>query len=174
MIIIDTLINDPTFNHVVGKSVFQSINEPSSINLVEQVLIENEDEYLEGAIELIYNSKAILSKDMETTDLLFTWQTMIEPLLIPEDKEHRIVLLDSSFGINLTKEESGYIIRVLETHEEVESVYVVPDKEYEIAVREGFLKFGDYLYKNNFNFSEESSYLSFQDDYKRLKAQLKF
>lgn len=58
---------------------------------------------------------------METTDLLFTWQTLIEPLQFPKNKHYEIEFLDSIFDIKLRVSSKDYIILISTYHNENET-----------------------------------------------------
>lgn len=166
---IETFIKDENSNNE-NESSFLPITNLNSVKLVNNILHENEGDYLEGAISLIFDSEIILSENMETTDLLFTWQTVVEPILVPNKKNHEIVLLDSLYEVKLLLVDDGYIFHRRRLHENCEVMSkVIPKKEYIKLVKEGFLKFGEYILDNQFSFSEESSFPSFVDDYKKIR-----
>lgn len=167
MLISNTWIKDITQDNLGIQ--LKSIDNLASVSVVNQILVENENDYLEGSIELVTNSEIILSKEMETTDLLFTWQTMIELLLVPNEKQYKIELLDSTIEVNLIVEGMNLIIKVQDTTDTYKNSYTLPVNEYKRVVKEGFIKFGNYLADNKFPFSEESSYPSFMSDYEKLK-----
>jgi len=64
---------------------------------------------LEGGISFLYDSEVILNKEMETTDLLFTWQSLAEPLLFPDEREYRVELLDSLYEIRIEASDAGLV-----------------------------------------------------------------
>ena len=70
----------------IENPVFLPITNLDSIQLVRHTLNENNNDYLEGGISFIYDSEAILVKEMVTTDLLITWQSLIEPILFPQKR----------------------------------------------------------------------------------------
>jgi len=58
---------------------------------------------------------------METTDLLLTWQTLIELLQFPKNKHYEIEFLDSIFDIKLQVSSKDYIILISTYHNENET-----------------------------------------------------
>jgi hypothetical protein len=75
---IETFISD--IRSDIENPVFLPITNSDSVQLVRHTLNENNNDYLEGGISFIYDSEAILVKEMLTTDLLITWQSLIEPI----------------------------------------------------------------------------------------------
>ncbi|AYV71839.1 hypothetical protein M1D49_19530 [Bacillus sp. PK3-056] len=169
MLNIETLIKDININ-IGNKSTFLSINNSLSADLVKQNLDENDHDYLEGAIRLVCNCEVILTENMETTDLLFTWQTLVEPILTPEKKEYEISILDSLYEVKLLTNNSGFTFCINNiSNKDKQISNTIPKDEYSKAIIEGFLAFGEFLINNQYSFSEESSYSSFIQDYKALK-----
>lgn len=72
---------------------FVSITNQKTVQFAKNTLLENEGDYLEGSVELSYN--------MDTTDLLLMWQTLMEPLYFPENKKYEIEFLDSIFDVKI-------------------------------------------------------------------------
>lgn len=169
MLKIETLIKDTNIN-IGHKSTFLSINNPLSGDLVNQTLDENDHDYLEGAIRLKYSSEVILHENMETTDLLFTWQTLVEPILTPGNKEYEISILDSLYEVKILTNNSGFTFCINNTSSKDNQISnTIPKDEYSKAIIEGFLAFGEFIVNNQFSFSEESSYWSFVQDYNSIK-----
>ncbi|KGA96631.1 hypothetical protein AJ85_21605 [Alkalihalobacillus alcalophilus ATCC 27647 = CGMCC 1.3604] len=169
MLKIETLIKDTNIN-IGNKVTFLPISHRLSANLANQTLDENDQDYLEGAIRLECNSEVILTENMETTDLLFTWQTLAEPILTPGNKEYEVSILDSLFEVKIVTNNSGFTFSIHNTLSEDNQISnTIPKDEYFKAIIEGFLSFGDFIINNQFSFSEESSYSSFVQDYQALK-----
>ncbi|WP_243293121.1 hypothetical protein [Bacillus sp. FJAT-47783] len=167
---IETFIRDISSDE--NEPLFLPITNTDSIELVNHTLHENDYDYLEGAISLTVDSEVILSKSMETTDLLFTWQTLIEPILAPNEKDYRIALLDSLYEVELSLVNDGYVFARKKLDESCEVISkVVPKKVYNELVKDGFLEFGEYIINNQLFFSEESSFLSFVEDYKKIRKE---
>ncbi len=155
MIKVNTLIKDL---EIMNKASFLSIDDPLSINLANKTLVENDHDYLEGAIRLEYNSEIILTEDMETTDLLLTWQDLIQPILTPCDKKYEITILDSLYEVDLLPDDAGFtfcIHNIIDNNRYITSN--ISKEEYEKGIKEGFLAFGAFIKTNDFPFSEESS-----------------
>ncbi|WP_453990134.1 hypothetical protein [Bacillus nitroreducens] len=169
MLKFETLIKDIT-NNIDNESTFLSIDNPLSADLVNQILEENDHDYLEGAIRLKYSSEVILHENMETTDLLFTWQTLAEPILTPGNKEYEISILDSLYEVKIVTNHSGFTFCVKNIFSKDNQISnTIPKDEYSKAIIEGFLAFGEFIVNNQFSFSEESSYWSFVQDYNSIK-----
>lgn len=151
---------------------FVAITNQKSIQLVKNTLHENEGDYLEGAVELSYNGESIFSKNMDTTDLLLTWQTLIEPLYFPENKQYEIEFLDSIFDVKIQVSGEDYIIFISTYHNENEtSRKTIPKHVYRKVIYEGFMQFATFIIDNQFTFTHESSYDSFMKDYEQIKKQ---
>src|SRR5690625_2947967 len=101
-------------------SEFVPITNHESVQIVKNTLLENEGDYLEGAVELSYNGESIFSKKMDTTDLLLTWQSLIEPLLFSENKQYEIEFLDSMFDVKIQVSGDNYIIFITTYHNQNE------------------------------------------------------
>lgn len=173
MLKIETLIKNTNIN-IGNETSFLSIDNPLSANLVNQTLDENDHDYLEGVIRLECNSEVILTENMETTDLLFTWQTLAEPILTPGNKEYDISILDSLYEVKILTNDSGFTFCINNTSSKDNQISnTIPKDEYSKTIIEGFLTFGEFIINNHFSFSEESSYLSFVQDYKALKQMKK-
>ncbi|MFS0656876.1 hypothetical protein [Bacillus sp. 179-C3.3 HS] len=169
MLKIETLVKDINI-HKGNNPTFLRFDHPRSADLVNQTLNENEHDYLEGAIRLEYNSELILTENMETTDLLFTWQTLVEPILTPGHHEYDISILDSLYEIKILTNHSGFKFCMNNAAlKENQMSNTISKDEYSKVIREGFLAFGEFIVNNQFTFSEESSYSSFVQDYKALK-----
>lgn len=169
MLKIETLIKNTNIN-IGNETSFLSIDNPLSANLVNQTLDENDHDYLEGVIRLECNSEVILTENMETTDLLFTWQTLAEPILTPGNKEYDISILDSLYEVKILTNDSGFTFCINNTSSKDNQISnTIPKDEYSKTIIEGFLTFGKFIINNQFPFSEESSYLSFVQDYQALK-----
>lgn len=168
MLKVETLIKDT--NIIGNKNTFLSIENSLSTNIANQTLDENDYDYLEGAIRLECSSEVILTENMETTDLLFTWQTLAEPILTPGNKEYEVSILDSLYEVKILANNSGFTFSINNPSRKDNQVSnTIPKDEYSKAIIEGFLAFGEFIINNQFSFSEESSYSSFVQDYKALK-----
>lgn len=168
MLKVETFIKDLNSSEV-GVN-FISIDDSSSSHLAMQTLEENDHDYLEGTICLEFNAKPILTRDMETTDLLFTWQTLVEPILTSGNKEYEISILDSLYEVSLLNTGTGFIFQITDQlSKNTCNSNEIPEDEYSNVIRNGFLSFGEFILNNKFLFSDESSYSSFMQDYKVLK-----
>lgn len=167
----ETFISD--IRSDLDNPVFLPITNSDSVQLVRHTLNENNNDYLEGGISFIYDSEAILVKEMVTTDLLITWQSLIEPILFPQKKKYCVELLDSLYEIQIEEIGEGYTFSIKETYNDSEWISKeIPIKEYNKLVGVGFSEFREYLIKHQFTFSEESVYLSFMEDYEKIKNRL--
>lgn len=92
---------------------FVSITNQKTVQFAKNTLLENEGDYLEGSVELSYN--------MDTTDLLLMWQTLMEPLYFPENKKYEIEFLDSIFDVKIEVSGEDYIIFISTYHNENET-----------------------------------------------------
>ena len=140
---------------------FLPIDNVGAIQLAEHTLEENENDYLEGAIVLTYNSEIIFSRQMETTDLLLTWQSLVQPLLKTRLREtqYSIFILDSLYDVELFEEELNFRIEVSNFAIENETFsYTIPKEEYSVTIFDGFMAFAEFILENEFTFSIESSY----------------
>lgn len=150
---------------------FLSIGNEDSVQWAQNTLDENDQDYLEGGISFIYRFEVLLEKEMETSDLLITWQSLIRPILFPREKSYSVELLDSPYIIHLEEVGEKYLFRITTHFDHSEWVSEpILIQEYKELVRNGFLAFGDYLMKHQFTFAEESLYQSFNEDYERIKV----
>jgi len=156
------------------KEKFLSIQYPLAKQAAQIILEDSEGDYLEGCITATYNSEVIFSQDFETTDLLFTWQTIIAPLLINEmEDNNNIVFLDSLISVAVSEKDSLFYLRLEEPsgilNYDLNKVVNIPKEDYLNGITKGFLSFASFCFNNELKFCEESSYPSFILDYQTLK-----
>lgn len=159
------------------KEKFLSIYDPLATKSAQMILEDNEEDYLEGCITATYNSEVIFTQDFETTDLLFTWQTIIAPLLINEmDDNFNIVFLDSLINVDVSEKDSLFFIRLEDPsgilNYDLNKVVNIPKEDYLKGITKEFLSFASFCVNNELKFCEESSYPSFILDYQKLKSKM--
>ncbi|WP_175444223.1 hypothetical protein [Alkalicoccus daliensis] len=108
----ETLILDSETAAASPAPTYLPIDNPSAVHLVNQTLEENDNDYLDGAIQLAYNGEVILNEELNTSDVLYTWQTLVEPILKPGDKECSIILLDSVCDVKLHSNSLGFTVSI--------------------------------------------------------------
>lgn len=177
MFIIKSYISNylPNLGYLTPKKErFLSIDDPLATQAAQMILEENEQDYLEGCITATYNSEVIFTQDFETTDLLFTWQTIITPLLINEmDDIFIITFLDSLIDVEISERDNLFYIKLEDPYGvlnyNLNKVISIPKEIYLKEVPKGFLSFASFCSNNELKFCEESSYPSFILDYQKLK-----
>ncbi|WP_313235584.1 hypothetical protein [Sporosarcina ureae] len=156
------------------KEQFLSIHDPLALKAAQLIIDTNDGDYLEGCITATYNSEVIFTKDFETTDLLFTWQTIIAPLLSHDLDEHfTIVFLDSLITVGVSDKDTMFNLRLEDPNRmlnyDVNKVVNIPKEEYLNGITNGFLSFASLCVHNELMFCGESSYPSFMLDYQIVK-----
>lgn len=159
------------------KEQFLSIHDPLALKAAQLIIDTNDGDYLEGCITATYNSEVIFTQDFETTDLLFTWQTIITPLLIGDIDEHfTIVFLDSLITVDVSEKDTMLNLRLAYPNRmlnyDVNKVVNIPKEEYLKGITTGFLLFADFCVSNELKFCEESSYPSFMLDYQTVISKI--
>lgn len=180
MFIIKSYISNhlPNLGYLTSKKEkFLSINDPLATKAAQIILKDNEQDYLEGCITATYNSEVIFTQDFETTDLLFTWQTMITPLLINEmDDIFKITFLDSLINVEVSEKDNLFYIKLEDSsgvlNYNLNKVISIPEEDYLKEVSKEFLSFASFCANNELKFCEESTYPSFILDYQKLKSKM--
>lgn len=180
MFIIKTYISNylPHLGYITSKKEkFLPINDHLAKQAAQMILKDNEGDYLEGCITATYNSEVLFTKDFETTDLLFTWQTIMLPLLINEMKDDfNIIFLDSLLNIDVIEKDSLIYLRLEDPSDilnyDLSKEVNIPKKDYVKGITKGFLFFASFCVNNELKFCEESSYPSFISDYQTLQSQI--
>ncbi|PIC58010.1 hypothetical protein CSV80_06825 [Sporosarcina sp. P12(2017)] len=159
------------------KEQFLSIHDPLALKAAQLIIDNNDGDYLEGCITATYNFEVIFTQDFETTDLLFTWQTIIAPLLIGDIDEHfTIVFLDSLITVDVSEKDTMFNLRLEDPKHmlnyDVNKVTNIPKEEYLNGITTGFLSFVSFCFHNELKFCGESSYPSFMLDYQTVKSKI--
>ncbi|MDW0109411.1 hypothetical protein [Sporosarcina aquimarina] len=166
----------PHLGYITSKKErFLSIHDPLAKQAAQMILEDSEGDYLEGCITATYNSEVIFTQDFETTDLLFTWQTIITPLLNNEmDDNINIVFLDSLINVDVSEKDSLFYLRLEDPsgilNYNLSKVVNIPKEDYLKGMTKEFLSFASFCINNELKFCEESSYRSFVLDYQTLKT----
>jgi len=105
---IETFIGEEDFNAPVYKIESFSITNPLALEKAQNILEENEGDYLSGFISLIYNNMVIFDEEQITESLLDTWSSLSNILESSYDgSKEEIIFLDNYPYIDTTIQENG-------------------------------------------------------------------
>jgi len=164
---IETFIGEEDFNAPVYKIESFSITNPLALEKAQNILEENEGDYLSGFISLIYNNMVIFDEEQITESLLDTWSSLSNILESSYDgSKEEIIFLDNYPYIDTTIQENGQYYEIqLDRYQ----CFLVPIKPFQEELKKEFFKFVEFCNNEKLWFSEESSYRGLLETYNELK-----
>ncbi|MGE7839712.1 hypothetical protein ACQKNX_02865 [Lysinibacillus sp. NPDC093712] len=150
------------FPEVITEAI--PITNPLAVEKAQNILEENEGDYLCGFVSLIYNDVVIFGEEQLTEDLLDTWCDLIYILNYRYDgKSIDITFLDNYRGNAIVKEiDRFYEIKL--NHQ----CFLVPIEPFQNEVKKEFLKFAEFCKNEKLQFAEESLYRGILETYDEL------
>ncbi|MFJ7647604.1 hypothetical protein ACIQ1H_08640 [Lysinibacillus sp. NPDC097279] len=142
------------------------ITNPLAVEKAQNILEENEGDYLCGFVSLIYNNVVIFGEEQITESLLETWSDLFYIFNKYYDgRNHGIVFLDNAFYNDTVIQEVGEFYEIqLDCHQR----FLVPIELFKNEVKKEFFKFVEFCKNEKLQFSEESSYRGLLETYDEL------
>ncbi|WP_203362901.1 hypothetical protein [Bacillus sp. REN10] len=158
------------------KDKFLEITHPLAELAAEKLLNYENNDYLPGYIQVVYNNKIILSEEESTGELLETWADLSYFIEDHASKEkYHIELLDNLNKLDLVKKDDGYVFEVkkfdiVEDSEVIQSS-VIPTRQLLDAIFKGYKGFIHFCVEKELIFSEESLLHSSIETLKKLESE---
>jgi len=164
---IETFIGEEDLNAPVYKIESFSITNPLALEKAQNILEENEGDYLSGFISLIYNNVVIFDEEQITESLLDTWSSLSNILESRYDgSKEEINFLDNYPYYYTTIQEIGQYYEIqLDRYQS----FLVPIEPFKEELKKEFFKFVEFCNDEKLWFSEESSYRGLLETYNELK-----
>lgn len=165
----------PEFGYSTNESKeFLPIQHPEA-KVAAQKRLDYEDQiYLNGYIEIIYEDKLFLNELEGTDDLLFTWDSFAQIIIKNDTKdEFEIFLLDNASTLKVIKDGANYKLILDSVHSEEQghciSIVSIPSDELIEEIKISFKDFVDFC-KSGLVFDEESDYDIMLQSYSKIKG----
>ncbi|MGE7839714.1 hypothetical protein ACQKNX_02875 [Lysinibacillus sp. NPDC093712] len=161
---IETFIGEEDLTAPEYKIESFPITNPLAVEKAQNILEENEGDYLCGFVSLIYNDVVIFEQITES--LLDTWCDLIYIFDSHYDgRRHRIVFLDNYPFTDTTIQEIGQFYEIqLDSSQR----YLLPIEPFKKEVKKEFLKFVEFCKNEKLQFAEESLYRALLETYDEL------
>ncbi|MCS1382311.1 hypothetical protein NXZ75_08890 [Lysinibacillus sphaericus] len=153
---IETFIGEEDISAPVYKIESFPITNPLAVEKAQNILEENEGDYLCGFISLIYNNVVIFGEEQITESLLDTWSSLSNILESRYDgSKEEIIFLDNYPYVYTTIQELDQFYEIqLDCHNR----FLVPIELFKNEVKKEFINFVEFCKNEKLQFSEESSY----------------
>ncbi|WP_339262426.1 hypothetical protein [Lysinibacillus sp. FSL K6-3209] len=162
---IETFIGEEDITAPVYKIESFPITSPLAVEKAQNILEENEGDYLSGFVSLIYNEMVIFSEEQLTEDLLDTWCDLIYILNHRYDgRSIDITFLDNYKG-NALVQEIGHFYEIQLNHLQR---FLVPIELFRNEVKKEFLNFVEFCKNEKLQFAEDSLYRGILETYDEL------
>lgn len=164
---IETFIGEEDITAPVYKIESFPITNPLAVEKAQNILEENEGDYLSGFVSLIYNETVIFGEEQLTESLLETWSDLIYIFNNHYDgRSHGIVFLDNASYNDTVIQEVGEFYEIqLDCHQR----FLVPIELFKNEVKKEFFRFVEFCKNEKLWFSEESSYRGLLEKYNEIK-----
>ncbi|MFJ5763984.1 hypothetical protein ACIP9C_01395 [Lysinibacillus sp. NPDC093210] len=170
-------MNALKINTIIGRQYYSNfpeviteaipITNPLAVEKAQNILEENEGDYLCGFVRIIYNNVVIFGEEQLTECLLDTWSTFSYLLESRYDgSNHHIIFLDNYPYIDTTIQENG---RYYEIQLDRYQCFLVPIEPFKKELKKEFFRFVEFCNNEKLWFSEESSYRGLLETYNELK-----
>jgi len=163
---IETFIGEEDIYAPVYKIESFPITNPLALEKAQNILEENEGDYLCGFVSLIYNDVVIFGEEQITEDLLFTWCDLIYIFDSHYDgRRHGIVFLDNASYDDKVIKEIGQFYQIELTSS---SQFLLPKELFKNELKKEFLKFVEFCKNEKLQFAEVSLYQALLETYDEL------